>query len=298
MTTVGFIGLGNMGGQMARHILDAGHDTTVYDVDPEARKQFADTAATVADDPAAVAAASEVTLLSLPSPEVVRTVVTGEGGIVDGIGEGATLVDTSTSTPKTTNDLADLLAERDVTVLSAPVSGGTSGARESTLTTMVGGDPATYEACRKVFSAYATDTYHVGDSPGDGHVVKLLNNYLSFLGMVGASEAVALGERAGLDAGTMVEVFNRSSGRNSATEDKFPEQIIPGKYDLGFPLALMHKDIRLFSEFANDSNASVLMGDHVRNILGYARAELGDDADMSRVYEFMARRVGPDEQAD
>ena len=293
MTAVGFIGLGNMGGQMARHLLDAGHDMTVYDADPEARERFAETTATVADDPADVAATSEVTLLSLPSPETVRTVVTGEDGVVDGIDEGTTLIDTTTSTPKTTNEIADLLAERDVTVLGAPVSGGTSGAREGTLTTMVGGDRVIYEACREVFSAYATDTYHVGDSPGDGHVVKLLNNYLSFLGMVGTSEAVALGERAGLDAGTMVEVFNRSSGRNSATQDKFPEEIIPERYDLGFPLALMYKDVRLFSEFADDSDAPVLLGDTVRNILGYARAELGEDADMSRVYQFMARRVGP-----
>lgn len=296
MTDVGFIGLGNMGGPMAEHLLDAGHDVTVYDVDPDSREQFAGTDATVADGPAAVAGASEVTFLSLPGPEAVREVVAGDGGIVDDIGEGATLVDTTTSTPKTTNDVADLLAERDVTVLGAPVSGGTSGAREGTLTTMVGGDRATYEACTELFSAYATDSYHVGDAPGDGHVVKLLNNYLSFLGLLGASEAVALGERAGLDAGTMVEIFNRSTGRNAATEEKFPEQIIPERYDLGFPLALMYKDVRLFSEFADDADAPVLLGDTVRNLIGYAREELGPEADMSRIYQFMARRVGPREE--
>lgn len=294
MTAVGFVGLGNMGSQMARHLLKAGYELTVFDVDPDAREAFAGTAATVADDPASVAAASEVTFLSLPSPDVVRTVVTDEDGIVDGIRSGSTLVDTTTSTPKTTADIAALLAEHDVTVLSAPVSGGTSGAREGTLTTMVGGDRATHEACTDLFSAFATDIYHVGESPGDGHVVKLLNNYLSFLGMLGASEAVALGERAGLDAETMVMVFNQSSGRNSATEDKFPEQIIPERYDLGFPLALMYKDIRLFSEFADDSDAPVLLGDTVRNLIGYARAEFGEDADMSRIYQFMARRITPD----
>jgi 3-hydroxyisobutyrate dehydrogenase len=294
MTAVGFIGLGNMGGAMAEHLLDAGHDTTVTDVDPAARARFEATDATVVETPAAVAAESEVTFLSLPTPETVRTVVTGEEGVVDGVREGATVVDTTTSTPKTTNDVADLLAERDVTVLGAPVSGGTSGAREGTLTTMVGGDPATHEACEPLFSAYAADVYHVGETPGDGHVVKLLNNYLSFLGMVGASEAVALGERAGLDAGTMVEVFNRSTGRNAATEDKFPEQIIPERYDLGFPLALMEKDIRLFSRFADDADAPVLLGDTVRNMVGYARSELGEDADMSRVYEFVSARVDPE----
>lgn len=295
MVAVGFIGLGNMGGPMAEHLLAAGHDMTVYDIGPDARARFEETDATVADSSAAVAADSEVTFLSLPSPEVVRTVVTGEDGVAEGIQEGTTLVDTTTSTPGTTADIAELLAEHNVTVLGAPVSGGTSGAREGTLTTMVGGDPATHEACEELFSAYATDVYHVGESPGDGHVVKLLNNYLSFLGMLGASEAVALGERAGLDAGTMVEIFNRSTGRNAATEDKFPEQIIPERYDLGFPLALMYKDIRLFSKFADDADAPVLLGDTVRNLVGYARAELGEDADMSRIYQFMARRVGPED---
>lgn len=292
MVSIGFIGLGNMGGSMAEHLVDAGHDLTVYDLDPDARERLRAVGAAVGDSPAAVAAASEVILLSLPTPDVVLDVVTGEDGVVEGIQSGATLVDTTTSTPQTTNDIADLLAERDVTVLGAPVSGGTSGAREGTLTTMVGGDRATYEACTGVFSAYATDIYHVGDSPGDGHVVKLLNNYLSFLGMVGASEAVALGERAGLDTETMVEIFNRSTGRNAATEDKFPNQILPERYDLGFPLALMYKDLRLFSQFAEDSDAPVLLGDTVRNLVGYARTEMGDDADMSEVYKFMSRRVG------
>lgn len=296
MTAVGFIGLGNMGGPMAEHLLEAGHDMTVYDVDPEACERFTGTTATMADDPAAVAAASEVILLSLPSPETVRAAVMSDDGIIDGIEPESTLVDTTTSTPKTTNEIADLLAERGVTVLGAPVSGGTSGARQGTLTTMVGGDQATYEACTPLFSAYAEDSYHVGDSPGDGHVMKLLNNYLSFLGLLGASEAVALGERAGLDAETMVNVFNRSTGRNAATEDKFPEHIIPGRYDLGFPLALMYKDIRLFSEFADDSDAPVLLGDTVRNLIGYACKELGADADMSRIYQFISRRVGQVEE--
>lgn len=293
MVNVGFIGLGNMGGPMARHLLADGHELTVYDVDPDARAGFEDTGATVATSPAAVASASEVVFLSLPTPEAVREVVTGEAGILAGEFEEGTLVDTTTSTPGTTEAMATRLAEVDATVLGAPVSGGTSGAREATLTTMVGGERATYEACTELFSAYAPDVYHVGDAPGDGNVAKLLNNYLSFLGMLGASEAVALGERAGLDAGTLVDIFNRSTGRNAATEDKFPEQILPERYDLGFPLALMYKDIRLFSRFAHEQEAPILLGDTVHNLIGYANAEMGPETDMSRIYQFMRSRVGP-----
>lgn len=293
MAAVGFIGLGNMGEPMAKHLLEAEHDLRVYDLDPDARAVLAEAGATAGESPADVAAHCEVIFLSLPTPDVVRTVVTGEEGVVEGIEPGSVLVDTTTSTPGTTEAIAETLKEFDATVLGAPVSGGTSGARDGTLTTMVGGDRATYEACTELFSTYATDRYHVGDSPGDGNVVKLLNNYLSFLAMVGTSEAVALGERAGLDPDTMVEIFSRSTGRNSATEDKFPNQINPGHYDLGFSIALMYKDIQLFSQFANESDAPVLLGDTVANLIGYARAELGSDADMSEIYRFMQRRIEP-----
>lgn len=290
MVAVGFIGLGNMGGSMAKHLVDDGHEVAAFDIDSAACRRIEDAGATLGNDATDVAARSEVVFLSLPTPEAVRTVA---NEVSAGSQDGLVLIDTTTSTAGTTNDIAERLAPDGVTVLGAPVSGGKSGASEGTLTTMVGGDEATFEACRPLFEAFATDIYHVGDSPGDGHVVKLLNNYLSFLGMVGAAEAVALGERAGLDAGTMVKIFNRSTGRNAATEDKFPDHIIPGRYDLGFPLALMHKDLRLFSRFANEKEAPALLGDTVCNLVGYARSELGDDADMSRVYDFMVRRIDP-----
>ena len=281
-----------MGGPMAEHLVGAGHDVAVFDLDPAARQRLEDAGATVADDAADVASRSEVVVLSLPTPDAVRHVA---DELAEGASDGMVLVDTTTSTAGTTNDVADQLAPLGVTVLGAPVSGGASGAQAGTLTTMVGGDAATFEACRPVFEAYAEDIYHVGDSPGDGHVVKLLNNYLSFLGLLGASEAVALGERAGLDADTMVDIFSRSSGRNAATEEKFPDHINRGNYDLGFALGLMHKDLRLFSRFADENDAPVLLGDTVTNLVGYARADLGDDADMSRVYDFMSERVNPDD---
>lgn len=294
MVAVGFIGLGNMGGGMAWHLLDDGHDLTVFDVDAEARARFADAGADVAEDAASVARRSEVVFLSLPGPAAVRQVVEGEQGIAEEAHEGLVLVDTTTSTAETTDQIAETLERYGVTVLSAPVSGGAAGAREGTLTTMVGGDRATFEACKPLFEAYASDIYFVGESPGDGHVVKLLNNYLSFLGLLGASEAVALGEQAGLDPETMIQIFNRSTGRNAATEDKFLEYIIPGRYELGFTLALMHKDLRLFGRLADDNDAPVVLGDTVRNLVGYAKKEFGEDADMALLYEFVAQRVNPE----
>lgn len=296
MVAIGFIGLGNMGGPMAQHLVEDGHEVTVFDVDPDARDRLAEAGSKVGADAASVARQSEVVFLSLPTPEAVRHVVEGADGIVEGASEGLVLIDTTTSTAETTNEIAATLAPHGVTVLSAPVSGGASGSREGTLTTMVGGDRTTFEACKPLLAAYATDIYYVGNTPGDGHVVKLLNNYLSFLGLLGASEAVALGERAGLDAETMIEIFNESTGRNAATEDKFLDHIIPGEYDLGFTLALMYKDLRLFSQLADDNDAPVLLGDTVRNLIGYARHEFGDDADISLLYEFMVQRINHEEK--
>lgn len=295
MTTVGFIGLGNMGGAMATHLVEGGYDVTVFDLEEDARERLDDAGATVARDPAAVAEASDVVFLSLPTPDTVRAVVEGADGIEAGAHDGLILVDTTTSIPETTNTIADHLASAGVTVLSAPISGGTGGARAGTLTTIVGGDSATVEQCKPLFETYATNVYHVGESPGDGHVVKLLNNYLSFLGLLGASEAVALGERLGLDADTMLDVFNESSGRNAATEEKLPNEVVTEDYDFGMPVKLIHKDITLFSRLADDTDAPVLLGDMVRNLIGYAKADLGADADMTRIYQFVADHVNHDE---
>lgn len=295
MANIGFIGLGNMGAPMAEHLVSDGHNVVVYDIDAGACEQLAEAGATIGDDPAAVAASSEVVFLSLPGPDAVRAVVEGADGIMAGANEGLTIVDTTTSTPSTSNEIAERSASVGITFLGSPVSGGVSGAKAGTLTAMVGGDEATFEAAKPLFSSFATNRYHVGDAPGDGNAVKLLNNYLSFLGMLGASEAVALGECLGLDPTTMVDIFNRSSGRNAATEEKFPEQIIPGHYDIGMSLELMYKDIRLFGRLADENGAPVVLGDTVRNLIGYAKQDFGGDADMSRLYDYVAAHMDPSE---
>lgn len=287
MAAVGFIGLGEMGGRMAEHLID-GNDVTAFDVDPDAVERLEGKGATPADDAADAVDGAEVVFLSLPTPDTVEHVVEETASAFD---PGAVLVDLSTSTPSTTGRVADLLADRDVDVLGAPVSGGPSGAAAGTLSVMVGGDEAAYEACLPLFEAFAADTFHVGDDPGHGHAVKLLNNYLSFAGFLAASEAVALGRAAGLDAETLVEAVNASSGRNGATEEKFPEYVLPETYDMGFPLELMEKDIRLFGEFAEAHDAPALLGGVVRNLVGYARSRQGGDADMTRAYEFVEEQM-------
>lgn len=284
MVTIGFIGLGDMGGPIVRHLVDAGHDVSAFDIDDAALDAAAEAGATPAASSAGAASGVDVVFLSLPGPNAVEQVVSE---IADALDPGAVLVDLTTSIPRTTDSIAEDLSGREVAVLGAPISGGKRGAREATLSVMVGGDGAIYEACRPVFETFAPDCFHVGDAPGHGHAVKLLNNFLSYNALLATSEAVLLGRNAGLDPRLLVDVFSASTGRNSATEDKLPNQVLTGEYDTGFPLSLTEKDVRLFTQFADDQDTPVLLGTVTRQLVGYARSMEGDDGDMTRVYDFM-----------
>jgi 3-hydroxyisobutyrate dehydrogenase-like beta-hydroxyacid dehydrogenase len=284
MPTVGFIGLGDMGGPMATHLVEDGTDVTAFDLVDERVEALADAGARPAASAANAVEGADVVFLSLPGPEEVEAVVDDIEGALE---PGTALVDTTTSTPETTEVLADRLGERGVDVLSAPVSGGKHGAQAATLSVMVGGDRAVFEACRPLFEPFAADVFYVGDGPGDGHAVKLLNNYLSYTALVATSEAVVLGEVAGLDRERLIEVFDVSSGRNSSTAEKFPEQVLTGEYDTGFPLELTEKDVRLFAQFGEECGTPLLLGTVVRHLVGYARSHQGDDADMTRIYDFV-----------
>lgn len=284
MSSLGFIGLGSMGGPMARNLVSDGHDVTAFDLDDDALEAVEDAGATAAESAADAVGGAEVVFLSLPAPAAVEAVV---DEIEADLPEGSILVDLTTSTPDTTNGIAERLEPSGVDVLGAPVSGGHSGAVDATLSIIVGGDEAVFEACRPLFEAIGTDVFHVGDEPGHGHAVKLLNNYLSNIALMATSEAVILGDRAGLDRETLVDVFSVSSGRNSANQDKIPNYVLTGDYDMGFKIGLMEKDMRLLSEFAGDQQVPMLLGHVTRDIAGYAKTKKGHDADMTRVYDFL-----------
>lgn len=159
MSSLGFIGLGTMGGEMATHLLAANHDLTVYDIDADAVAPLEAAGADSADTPAMVARHADVVFLSLPTPDVVRDIIFGEDGHAVGLTSGTVVVDTTTSTPETTNDIAEALADQGATVLGAPVSGGASGAEAGTLTVMVGGDRATFQECKPLFRTFADDLF-------------------------------------------------------------------------------------------------------------------------------------------
>lgn len=282
---VGFVGLGSMGGPMAMNLLKGGTDLTVFDTRSDAMEVLVESGASPSSSAAELAAACEVIFLSLPNNDIVDQVVNEE--LVAELDPGDVVVDTSTVQPSMTDRNAERLAEVGATMIGAPVSGGLrGGAEDGTLSIIVGGDPEVVDRCRPLFQTFASDIYHVGHGPSDGHKVKLLNNYLSFVAMVATSEATIIGQEAGLDMDTMLEVFNTSSGRNSATQTKFPEYIAKGSFDSGADLGLVKKDISLATSFAEELDTPMLLGETVCQLLGYVYNEYGHDGDYLRMYSF------------
>jgi 3-hydroxyisobutyrate dehydrogenase-like beta-hydroxyacid dehydrogenase len=190
------------------------------------------------------AAGAETVFACLPSPEISRQVALGPDGVA-GVEGVRVYVETSTIGTGAIKAIADGLGARGVAVLDAPVSGGPRGARAGKLSTMVAGDRAAFERVRPLLDAIAGKVFYVGAEPGLGQITKLANNMISAAGMAVAMEAAVMAVKAGVDARTLIDVVNASTGRNSATEDKFPQSILPRTFDYGGKVATMYKDVEL-----------------------------------------------------
>jgi 3-hydroxyisobutyrate dehydrogenase len=242
--TIGFIGLGNMGGRMARCLVSAGHEVLGYDTREES---ITGAGATVAASPGAVMAGARVVLLSLPDSPVVEAVVHGDDGLLAHCSAGQTVVDLSTASPESTQRIQAAFAERDVAYLDAGISGGAAAAEKGALTLMVGGDAEALERVRPVLDVFTAHLYHLGAS-GSGHTVKLLNNFLNAIALSATAEVMVAARKAQLDLDTVLEVLNQSSGVNFATLNRFPK-IVHGDYlEGGLTSTLMLKDVTLYLE--------------------------------------------------
>lgn len=241
---IGMIGLGNMGGRMARRLVDAGHEVVGFD--PVAGRAEAVGARTAAN-PAELAGACATVLLSLPDSTVVEPVVRGNDGVLAGAAPGTTVVDLSTASPESTVALAAEAAVRDVTYLDAGISGGATAAEKGTLTIMAGGDVAAVDAVRPVLEPLASTVHHLGPV-GAGHTAKLLNNFLNAATLAATAEVMVAGKQAGLDLRTLLAAINGGSGQSFASSNRFP-RIVEGDYlEGGLTSRLMTKDITLYTE--------------------------------------------------
>jgi 3-hydroxyisobutyrate dehydrogenase-like beta-hydroxyacid dehydrogenase len=239
---VGFVGLGNMGGRMARRLVDAGIAVVGFDPRPDAARACG---ARPAASPAEVARQAQVVLMSLPDSHVVEPVVRGPDGVLAGARPGATVVDLSTASPASTAALHAEAAASGVRYLDAGISGGAAAAEKGTLTIMAGGDAAALEEIAWVLAPIAAHVHHMG-APGAGHTAKLLNNFLNGVTLAATAEVMVAGKKAGLDLGRLLDVINSSSGVSFASLNRFPH-IVRGDYlEGGLTGRLMTKDIALY----------------------------------------------------
>jgi 3-hydroxyisobutyrate dehydrogenase-like beta-hydroxyacid dehydrogenase len=234
---------------MANRLLDAGYRLCVYDVSDEATGPLVARGAELAASPAEVASMANTVFMSLPTPDVVREVALGgNGGLING-SKVRTVVDLSTTGPGVATEVAGKLAERNIAWVDSPVSGGVTGAKAGTLAVMVSCPKPAYQKLERVLKVFGK-LFHAGEKPGLAQTAKLANNLLAATAMVATSEVMAMGVKAGLDAKVLIEIINASSGRNSASQDKFPRAILPRTFDFGFATGLSYKDVRLCVEEA------------------------------------------------
>ena len=285
---IGYVGLGVMGGALARRLLRE-HKLTVFDLSPERCAEFAKLGATVAASPAEVGAASDIVITCLPTSAQVKDVIFGDNhGLIRGMQPGGLIVDQTSGATAATKEMAAQLAPTGVELIDAPVSGGPQGADAGTIAIMVGGTDAQYARVEAALKTISPNVSHVGPL-GAGHTLQALNNMMSAANRLMAFEAVSIAAANGIDPAVAVDVINKSSGRNNATLNVFPNDIFTDKFVARFTLALMEKDVALAAELAERAGCAdlTLTPQILRN---YRRAmdrygKNGDLHEMLRFYE-------------
>ena len=276
----GFIGVGNMGLPMAQNLVKAGRKLVVHDVRPDALKPFGNQVQS-ARSAAEVASECEIVMVSLPRPETVHAVVFGKDGVLAGK-KRKIFVDLSTTGPKMAQSIAADLAKDGIVALDAPVSGGVAGAVKGTLAVMLSGPKAEADRVAPVLAA-AGKVFYIGAKPGMGQTMKLINNLLSATAQAATAEAMVMGTKFGLDPNIMIDVLNAGTGRNTATENKFPRDILPRTFKGGFALGLMVKDLRLAIDTAESLHVPMWIGEAVKQVWLYGEGRGGPDQDSSEL---------------
>jgi 3-hydroxyisobutyrate dehydrogenase-like beta-hydroxyacid dehydrogenase len=287
---VGFVGVGRMGAPMASRLLDAGHQLCIFDTNAEAMQPLVTKGARKAASAEEVASTADVVMISLPTPPVVQAVTLGDRGVLRG-SKVKTLIDLSTTGPSVAKAVGKAAGERSVAWVDSPVSGGVTGAEKGTLAVMVSCAQPTFEAIEPLLKVFGK-TFYVGDKPGLAQMAKLANNLLAAAAMVVSSEAMAMGVKAGLNPKILLDIINAGSGRNSATQDKFPRVVLPGTFDFGFATGLSYKDVRLCVDEAEAIGVPMVVGSAVRQMLAVTNAKYGPDSDFTSIAKVLEEWAG------
>jgi 3-hydroxyisobutyrate dehydrogenase-like beta-hydroxyacid dehydrogenase len=287
---LGFIGLGRMGMPMASRLVDAGYRLTVCDVRGDAVEALRAKGAQAAASPVEVASATETVLVSLPTPAIVREVALGRNGVIEGK-RAKTMLDLSTTGARVAREIAAALGAKGITAVDSPVRGGVAGAVKGTLAVMVACRRALFDELAPML-AHLGKPFFIGEQPGMGQTMKLANNLLSATALAATSEAIVFGVKSGLDPAVLVDVINAGSGRNTASEDKVPRQILTRRFEQGFATGLMYKDVTLCLEEAEAAGVPMAVANGVRALWARAQAELGAESDITTIVQLIERAAG------
>jgi 3-hydroxyisobutyrate dehydrogenase-like beta-hydroxyacid dehydrogenase len=283
---IGFVGLGMMGGQMAKRLVEQGYRVAGYDVNPERAGQAEQQGVTRAASPAAAAEGAEIVLSSLPDPAALRRAYLGPDGVVGNARAGMTLIDLSTVDPDTWREVAAAARAKGADCLDAPVSGGPADAGSGKLVFIIGGEAAVLERCRPLLQTLGPEIHHVGPL-GSGQIIKIVNNVMSMGNVAVAAEAMVLGVKAGMDPQQLFEILSTSGGRSHHFLKRFPN-VLAGDFTPYFSIGLSRKDVSLALAMAARLEVPMLVASTVRQVYEAAHAQGFGQLDMAgvtRLYE-------------
>jgi len=278
---IGIIGCGAMGGSMAQRLLEKGETVICHDLEPAIQARMADAGALV-KDMASLAAQCKLVILSLPTADIVRSVMHELGPLLQA---GSVILDTSTSEPDTTRELAANATEAGYVFIDGPVSGGPKGARSGTMTMVLGGREESINAIRSVLVHLTAKTVHVGPS-GSGHATKIANNLLCAANLALVSEMAHLAETQGVSLEKLLQGVNAGSGRSGVSEVNFPLWILDEQYNSGFTMGLMRKDVGLAVTLAERTGLELPATRAIAAIWDASRDAIADSADFNEIYKY------------
>jgi 3-hydroxyisobutyrate dehydrogenase-like beta-hydroxyacid dehydrogenase len=281
---IGLIGLGLMGRPMGMNLLKAGHPLTVWNRTASRADELVAAGAKLAKSPKEAATGADVLITMVSDPPALESILWGADGAMDALRSGAIYMDSSTVSPVLARKIAATCAERGVRFLDAPVTGGDWGAKKGELVFMIGGDAETLKAVEPIIGVMGKKWFHLGPN-GAGQTIKLAMNLILALQVDALAEALALVTRAGLQGEKLVEVMQSSMARSGVLDVKAPN-LLRGEYVPSFPLRLMHKDLSLALDLANQIGVALPAGAAARETYNYVKGQAKEDLDYSAVMKF------------
>ena len=293
-STVGFVGLGNMGRPMAARLAAAGFKLQLVDARPEVAQAVAtETGGQALPGIAALGTGLDAVILMLPDGKAVQQVLTGDGGLAARLPRGSVVIDMGSCEPQGTAQLGETLAAQGIAMVDAPVSGGVPRARTGELTIMAGGAHEAVEHCRPLLATMGKSVVATG-TLGSGQAMKSLNNFVSAAGLIATCEAVVIARQFGLDPQVVAEVLNGSTGKNNTTEHKLRQFILSGTYGSGFSMDLMVKDLGIAASVARATGTPTVLAERCLELWKTAQQQLGQGRDHTE----MARWIDMAMQAE